>query len=72
MYYSTCAVIRNGKKTTIRHSGFKTPAEAYKQYLKDRKQYISDVAEAYRYDIPEKLYYALLDWEIDSQWKKAI
>ena len=72
MYYSTCAVIKNGKKTTIRHSGFKTPAEAYKQYLKDRKQYISDVAEAYRYDIPEKLYYALLDWEIDSQWKKAI
>ena len=65
MYYSTCSVIKQGKKTTIRHSGFNSPDEAFKQYLKDRKQYIRDVADAYRYDIPEKLYYAIIDWEIN-------
>lgn len=65
-YYSTCAIIKNGKKTTIRHSGFNTPKEAYKQYVKDRKKYIKDVSEAYRYDIPEKLYYAIIDWEIET------
>lgn len=66
MYYSTCSVIRHGKKTTIRHSGFHSPEEAFEQYKKDRKQYIKDVAESYRYDIPEKLYYAIIEWEIDK------
>jgi len=66
MYYSTCSVIRNGKKTTVRHSGFHSPEEAFEQYKKDRKQYIKDVAESYRYDIPEKLYYAIIEWEIDK------
>lgn len=70
-YYSTCAVIKGGKKTTVRHSGFKNPSEAFQQYLKDRKQYIEDVAEAYRFDIPEKLYYAILEWEIEEQWQKV-
>ena len=65
MYYSTCSVIKHGKKTTFRHSGFNSPDEAFMQYLKDRKQYIRDVADAYRYDIPEKLYYAIIDWEIN-------
>lgn len=65
-YYSTCSIIRYGKKTTIRHSGFHSPEEAFEQYKKDRKQYIKDVAESYRYDIPEKLYYAIIEWEIDK------
>lgn len=69
MYYSTCSVIRCGKKTTVRHSGFNSPQEAFEQYKKDRKKYIRDVAESYIYDIPEKLYFAMLDWEIDSQWE---
>lgn len=66
MYYSTCSVIRHSKKTTVRHSGFHSPEEAFEQYKKDRKQYIKDVADSYRYDIPEKLYYAIIEWEIDK------
>lgn len=70
-YYSTCAVIKYGKKTTVRHSGFHSPEEAFRQYKRDRIDYIRSVAEAYRYDIPDKLYYAIIDWEIDEQWRKV-
>ena len=66
-YYSSCSIVKNGKKTTKTRNGFATVEEAYNQYKNDRLEYIHNVAEAYMYDIPERLYEALMNWEIDSR-----
>lgn len=63
-YYSTCYITKNGKPTTIRHSGFKTADEAFQQYKKDKEDYIKAVAKEYMNKVPRSVYRALMKYEV--------
>ncbi len=63
-YYSTCYIQKDGKPTTIRHSGFKTAEEAFAQYKKDKEDYIKYVAKEYASKIPRNVYRALMRFEV--------
>lgn len=63
-YYSTCYVQKNGKATTIRHSGFLTADEAFEQYKKDKENYIKQVVKEYSGKLPRNVYRALMKYEV--------
>ena len=44
---------------------FDTPEEAFLAYKKAKEQYIKEVAEAYKLQIPQKLYEALINYEVE-------
>ena len=60
-YNSHCNI--NGKR---KHLGcFDTPEEAFQVYKKFKEKYIKEIAEEYKNVIPQKLYEAMLRYEVD-------
>lgn len=60
-YSSVCSV--NNKNKTIGY--FKTELEAFQAYKEFKENYIKQVANKYKDKIPEKLYLAMYNWEVE-------
>ena len=44
---------------------YDTPEEAFARYKKYKEDFIQDLAEQYKEEIPHKLYDALMNWKIE-------
>lgn len=64
---SRCSIIVNGKKIKIELGRFEPYQEkqAFQCYKKFKENYIKQVAEEYKELIPEKLYQALINYEVE-------
>lgn len=62
-YYAQC---RNGKEI-IRLGYFNNPNDAFKAYKQCKEKVIADMAEQYKKEIPEKLYNAMISYEVDKE-----
>ena len=64
-YMASCSVYENNKKSIVTLGYFINPEDAFIAYKKFKERYIKIVAERYKNTIPEKLYNALYEYEID-------
>lgn len=44
---------------------FKTPEEAFMAYKKEKESHIKEIAERYKHEIDPRLYFALLNYEVE-------
>lgn len=61
-YVAQCRVLEQDQQKFLGY--FNTPEEAFNAYKEFKEQYIKQVAEEYKDKIPNKLYEAMLKWEI--------
>ena len=61
-YISNCC---NGKKKSIYLGAFSTFEEAFKAYKIGKEKVIKEIAEKYKSQIPEKLYNALMNYQVE-------
>ena len=65
-YYNKKYVAHCRTNTKLKHLGYyDTPQEAFQVYKNFKEQYIKEVAEEYKNVIPQKLYEAMLRYEIE-------
>lgn len=60
-----CRVLERDQQKFLGY--FNTPEEAFNAYKEFKEQYIKQVAEEYKDKIPNKLYEAMLKWEINIE-----
>ncbi|MCI1763655.1 hypothetical protein [Heyndrickxia oleronia] len=61
-YESWCS---NGNGKRVYLGACATPEESFQTYKEYKENKIKEVAEKYKYNIPEKLYLALINYEVD-------
>ena len=64
-YVAQCRVLERDQQKFLGY--FNTPEEAFNAYKEFKEQYIKQVAEEYKDKIPNKLYEAMLKWEINIE-----
>lgn len=65
-YISQCNIVENNIKTRKYLGSFRTPEEAFSVYKEFKEQYIKQVANEYKSKIPQKLYDALINYEVEA------
>lgn len=55
----------NGERHKIYLGSYKTPAEAFSAYKKEREKYIQEVADKYRKFLDPRVYQAMYNYKID-------
>lgn len=51
-------------RSRIYLGSFKTESEAFEEYKKAKEEYVKEIAEEYKYRIPNKLYNAMYSWKV--------
>ena len=59
------ASLSKGNGKAIHLGSFSTPNEAYQVYKKHKEEYIKEVAEKYKSQIPHELYEAMINYEVE-------
>lgn len=62
-YVAQCRVLERDQQKFLGY--FNTPEEAFQRYKEFKEEYIKQVAEEYKDKIPQKLYEAMLKWEVE-------
>ena len=66
-YVAQCSKIQsNGKKYQTYLGSFDTPKEAFIAYKIYKENYIKEIADKYKYEIPQELYDALYRYEVEE------
>lgn len=50
---------------SIKLGAFETPEDAFARYKEYKEDFIKDIAEQYKEKIPQKVYYAMLNWKVE-------
>ena len=64
-YQAQLSMHKDGKKTTKHLGWFDTPNEAFEVYKRAKEDYIKEVADNYKDEIPAKLYKAMYAYEVE-------
>ena len=62
-YVAQCRILERDQQKFLGY--FNTPEEAFQRYKKFKEEYIGQVAEEYKDKIPQRLYEAMLKWEVE-------
>ena len=64
-YVAQCSIMCNGEQKGIYLGLYNTPKEAFLVYKEFKEAYIKDVADEYKDKIPQRLYNAMYNWEVE-------
>ena len=64
-YEARCVILVNGKKHRHHIGNYSTEEEAFCAYKKFKEEYIKGVADEYKDLIPNKLYKAMMEYEVE-------